>query len=93
MTVKYHLSPKERQGNVARRKLARRRWKHQLKLNAGGKCSRCGYDRCLDALHFHHPNNDKEVTVCNASQALATQEAKKCILVCANCHAELHAKN
>jgi len=20
----------------------------------GGRCQRCGYDRCMDALEFHH---------------------------------------
>lgn len=59
----------------------------------GGGCSRCGYDKCPTALDFHHPNEDKETNVANLrrySFDKAVKEAKKCILLCANCHREEH---
>ena len=62
----------------------------------GGKCEKCGYDKCVDALDFHHL--DPTVKELGLSQrgltrALAKlkEEADKCILVCANCHREIHS--
>ena len=64
----------------------------------GGKCSRCGYDKCEAALQFHHLNPDeKEFTLSkinlndsNFTFETLLKEADKCILLCANCHAEEH---
>ena len=64
-----------------------------LKEAAGNCCSRCGYDKCTAALEFHHLDpNAKEGGIIGSTASLAKQqeEAKKCILVCANCHRELH---
>jgi hypothetical protein len=68
----------------------------------GGKCIRCGYDEFVAALDFHHIQDDKESTVANlllaavgyknARLEAALAEARKCILLCANCHRGLHAK-
>lgn len=55
-TVRYHLDPKEKQRVDNHRRNDRTR----LKIEFGGKCSICSYNRCLDALHFHHPNKDKK---------------------------------
>lgn len=62
----------------------------------GGKCIRCGYDKCVDALEFHHI--DETTKSINPSIAIyrwsfdrAFEELKKCILICANCHRELHS--
>lgn len=62
----------------------------------GGKCAICGYDRCSQALDFHHL--DESLKSFGLSQDGLTrswektkQELKKCILVCANCHREIHA--
>jgi len=62
----------------------------------GGKCVLCGYDRCSQALEFHHVGNtgkdfgisDKGYT---RSWERVKKEIDKCILICANCHRELHA--
>ena len=60
----------------------------------GNKCSICGYDKCIAALEFHHLNpNEKEF---HLGQAKTTNliklrsELSKCILVCSNCHKEIH---
>ena len=71
------------------------RKKLRLVNSLGGKCCICGYNKCLSALEFHHKNpNEKDFSIsANAHIAFekALQEAKKCILVCANCHREIHA--
>ncbi len=65
-----------------------------IRQKQGGKCVVCGYDKYLGALHFHHLNpNEKDFTISNDRIKLveAVEESKKCILLCANCHAEVHA--
>ena len=64
----------------------------------GGKCIFCGYDKCNDALDFHHLDlKEKEfglsVRGLTRSWEKIKEELDKCILVCANCHRELHAEN
>lgn len=64
----------------------------------GGKCIFCGYDKCNDALDFHHlDSKEKEfglsVRGLTRSWEKIKEELDKCILVCANCHRELHAEN
>ena len=64
-----------------------------LKEEAGNCCSRCGYDKCLAALEFHHTDPTvKEGGIIGSTASLKKQreEAQKCILVCANCHREIH---
>ncbi len=82
-----------RQEQVAER---RRRIKRILVAEAGGRCRNCGYDRCIAALQFHHLDpSTKSFTLSNKgiTRALqrAREEARKCILLCANCHAEVEA--
>lgn len=60
----------------------------------GGKCNKCGYDKCIWALEFHHKDpNEKDFTV-SAYSNLAWDKIKleldKCELVCSNCHKEIH---
>lgn len=65
----------------------------KIKEARGGKCIRCGYDKCLKALEFHHIDpNKKDFTISNDHFKLldAIAESKKCILICSNCHKELH---
>lgn len=80
-----------RQERVAAR---RRRVKAILVAEAGGACCLCGYDRYMGALEFHHLNPvEKRLTIgargVGLSLATARAEARKCVLVCSNCHAEL----
>ena len=64
---------------------------HASDAKAGG-CVVCGYDRCLEALHFHHVGDgkDKAVSRCR-SVASVDREIAKCVLLCANCHTEVHS--
>ena len=60
---------------------------------AGGRCAVCGYDRCIFNFHFHHvdPATKSIEMTARIGRSLATfrEEAKKCVLVCANCHGEI----
>lgn len=54
----------------------------------------CGYDRYIGALHFHHRDPEtKRFGIAEQGKTLSLQamreEAAKCDLVCANCHAEI----
>jgi predicted transcriptional regulator len=73
----------------------RRRKKIELVEYLGGKCQICGYNNCISALQFHHKNpNEKDFTISGKSYSIEKlkKEAYKCILVCANCHHEIHEK-
>jgi transposase len=64
-----------------------------LIAEAGGRCAACGYNRCNAALQFHHLDpRTKEFTIRDGSLRgleVLRAEARKCILLCANCHAEV----
>lgn len=78
-------------GNVVDR---RRRVKQLLVEEAGGACALCGYDEFLGALQFHHLD-PTEKSFALSSRGLTRgierlrAEMQKCVLLCANCHAEV----
>jgi transposase-like protein len=87
----YYRCKRCRADAVARR---RRRVKHILVAEAGGCCCVCGYDRYVGALEFHHLDpSQKRLEISRNGVALALDtlraEARKCVLVCRNCHAEI----
>lgn len=63
----------------------------------GNGCNICGYNKCIDALEFHHINpQTKKFSISNkGSHGIdeLRKEAEKCIVLCANCHREVHAGN
>ena len=67
--------------------------KRQLVDEAGGCCAVCGYDRCISNLHFHHVDQKRFAMTTAMGKSIATfrEEAKKCVLVCANCHGEIES--
>jgi transposase len=74
----------------------RRKVKEILVEEAGGRCCRCGYERCLAALEFHHLDpTQKRFTMSNRGVARSLEkaraEAAKWVLLCGNCHAEVGA--
>ena len=74
----------------------RRRVKRILIAEAGGHCVRCGYAGSPAALQFHHVDPETKAFNLSAegvggSLSAAREEAAKCLLMCANCHAELEA--
>lgn len=74
----------------------RKNRKKKLVEHFGGKCQICSYKKCITALTFHHLKpEDKsfgiaESGACRTWEALL-QEAKKCILLCCRCHAEVES--
>lgn len=71
----------------------RQQVKQQCVDYLGGKCSKCGYNKCLAALDFHHIDinqKDKNYTNNRMSFEKLKPELDKCVLLCANCHREVH---
>lgn len=74
-------------------------WRKRKKLDLveykGGKCEICGYSKSINALQFHHKNKEeKDFSISGKSLSFdkLKKEVDKCILVCANCHIEIHEK-
>lgn len=78
---------------VARR---RKKIRDQAVEYKGSKCMFCGYKKCQAALDFHHLDAKKKEfglsrNGITRSWEKTKQELDKCILVCSNCHREVHA--
>lgn len=60
----------------------------------GGKCCICGYANYNGALDFHHIDpSKKEFSIARShltSFDKVKSELDKCVLLCRNCHAEIH---
>jgi DNA-binding CsgD family transcriptional regulator len=87
----YFRCRKCRSEAVAKR---RRRVKEILAAEAGGRCVLCGYSRSIRALEFHHLDPTLKrfgLSARGITQSLETlrREARKCVLLCSNCHAEV----
>lgn len=74
--------------------------RRKLRLKAveykGGKCIFCGYQRDTKALDFHHLDESKKSFGLSErgltrSWGKILEELDKCVLVCANCHREIHS--
>ena len=76
--------------------ILRRSMKYQAIKLLGGKCSICGYNKCIDALEFHHENPSIKEFKLGSGNTMSWKayksEALKCTLVCSNCHKEIHSK-
>lgn len=96
-TIAYHCSNSVKQKSHSKRQQNKRALAKKLKVEFGGQCSICGYNKCFTSLHFHHENPaDKTKCVMNVlvdnGYKAAQKEAKKCILICSNCHGEIEEK-
>lgn len=88
------ISRKERQVVYVTER--RRKLKEMAVTYKGGKCEKCGYNECIAALDFHHLNPlEKDFSIGNKGYTRSWENIKKeidkCILVCANCHREIHS--
>lgn len=76
--------------------ILRRSMKIQAVKLLGGKCSICGYNKCLDALEFHHENPKEKEFKLGSGNTMSwkdyKKEVEKCILICSNCHKEIHSE-
>ena len=87
----------ENRGKYAAKRDARRLAIRKYLSERKTSCSVCGYSQCKAALEFHHVNaDDKTVTPANMvskgwSFSRIDRELCKCIVVCSNCHREIHS--
>lgn len=95
--LRTHMVTAARKAAIVRAVKKRRKKVREMAVSfKGGKCQRCGYDRCKDSLEFHHLVSDEKSFGISAkgytrSWAAIEEELKKCIMLCANCHREWHA--
>ena len=75
--------------------LRKRRTERKRKLVEyfGGECRICRYKKHFGALEFHHVDPAKKDLNMSGTHSFLKmlKEAKKCLLVCSNCHREIHA--
>jgi len=84
--VRYHREGKKKQSQHSRKV------KQKALDYSGGSCLRCGYDRCKDALTFHHyEGKDFKISGGSRGWTKVQKEVDRTVLVCHNCHHELHA--
>jgi hypothetical protein len=86
---------------MSKRSDAVKKWrsstKHRIVDSMGGKCQICGYDKCVQSLDLHHKNPQEKDFGFGAirgnpkSWVRIVEELRKCVLICANCHREIHA--
>src|SRR5689334_9610070 len=91
-TIRYWLARHE----ITPPASARRRPGARATSTHPGKCALCGYDRCLSALQFHHVDPGAKgfaISRGGVARAIAKAraEAAECVLLCANCHAEVES--
>jgi len=71
----------------------RQRKKQELVEYKGGCCEVCGYNKSIQVLQFHHIDpNEKDFNISGRSYSFERlkKEVDKCIMVCSNCHIEIH---
>ena len=83
--------------NVERVTKRRREIKEKAVNYKGGKCCKCGYNKCIGALEFHHTEpGHKDFGISRNGSTRSWKKVKKeidkCILVCANCHREINSE-
>ncbi len=101
-TVRYHTDPVYKEKCLEKKRNYKKRIRAAKKKKIidrfGAKCQICFYNKCQNSLNFHHidPSTkcfDVSDATCrkNIPDELLEKELKKCILICANCHNEIHA--
>lgn len=93
---KYLTAEERKINNYNRVKTHRQKLKQKAVDYLGGKCLFCDYSKSVWSMHFHHKNSvDKSFTISeyqNLSWNTIRKELDKCMLICANCHGEVHEK-
>lgn len=90
---KYNLQNKIKQEKL---KIARRDLIEKINKIKSKGCSNCGFNKFVECIQFHHLDPlIKEESICEMISAAKKEkeimeEINKCILLCANCHMELH---
>lgn len=85
--------PKPKRDRTCDQKNIRKK-KERAVAYKGGRCERCGYDKCIAAMDFHHINPEEKLYTVKDLMArrwdLIKSEIDKCVLLCSNCHREEH---
>lgn len=86
---------KEKKSSAEYVKERRRKIKEKAINYKGGCCQKCGYNKSVWALSFHHLDpNEKDFNISRKGHCTSWSKIKdeldKCILVCNNCHSEIH---
>jgi hypothetical protein len=97
-TISYYCGDNQKEKTAERRKRKRiisRKWLEDLKDTL--ICTKCGEDRNW-VLDFHHiDSTQKENTISklikSSNKVTVLKEIEKCIVLCANCHRDLHYQN
>lgn len=91
---KVKTETERRVDNYLRMKTAKQKTKIKAVEYKGGKCMKCGYSKCIRALDFHHNNPEEKDFSISSYKTYAWDKVKKeldkCVLVCSNCHREIH---
>ena len=91
----YYIKHKEHLNTITtNRRISRRT---EILNYKGGKCKKCGYNKCIQVLELHHkiPKN-KEFTINNVLTSKnynfnkIKKELNKCDILCSICHREIH---
>lgn len=92
----YKQNAEKKKAYARQQRIHQKERMREARLARGGACERCGYNDCLAALDFHHPDDNKEGTVAVAkgwSDKRFYAEVAKCEMICANCHRKEHWPN
>ncbi len=80
--------------NYEKVKLHRQKIKEKAVEYKGSKCQKCGYNKCIWSFDFHHVIPEEKDFSISRNSTLSWEKVKKeldkCIMLCANCHRELH---
>ena len=102
---KYHERNKRKKREYQRGRGATKKWRSKTRIENRNflarelgliwECSLCGFSEYPEAIDFHHINPDEKrayvgILLGMADRQVLLDEAKKCILVCANCHRHVH---
>lgn len=86
----------DRKAYLAKATNNRRRKLKRLMIDyKGGACQLCGYSKYVGALDFHHIDPETKSFKLSMDELYRSwtktkSEIEKCILVCSNCHREIH---
>ena len=89
----YDCMPSNSDRNIRRKQRydLLQKFSDKIKLERG--CDICGYNKCPNALEWHHTDDNKDdspAVSIHYSVERYLSEIKKCDLLCANCHREKH---